>query len=832
MFDAREVHIAQGRHRVRRDPHELAVDVYQDHVVDRRAAGRQTVAAAARIAAVDVEHGRAGSHVERIVAVQPFDRDRLDRRQRQVGPPSQQDAGRRDRGERIVAAGAQRRQTVVGRRATGGPVERDRVARAQARVTNFQGVRCQGAFVADRARRMHERRSLAHRQAARRVQLQGFAVAEVQVRGQHARDPARRHIDARRRTRRSQLVFAVVAVERQRLGRHGQTRHADDRRQTRHLDRAARLFDAHRIVAAAAVDLHRVRIGSRVHVDQRHTRGAQIVDRDRVRAGPRVDIQLFDFGRRDGSHQGPHPGRADRQRAGCRGEVQHVVAVVAFHRIAAVARIPDKRIAASAAGEQIGTRAAGDRVVTRPAVDRVDPRAAGDRIIPRAAVDRVGLAAAGDRVMAQAAVDCRDVHRAADVDRVVAVAAVNDLGDVVCETGQVDVVHAAAGTDVQAVQTRAQHNRTGRQRATGVLIDRHRARTAGHIVGVLAPQHVQHIEPAAAALGCQNAAEGTRRQHRVAGRRGERPGGAVGRGPQEGVVPRRADHVQVVVRAAVPNDRQPGHAARHAQVRHIKIIAVGHLAVAVDRQVFHAGQCNRPADHAGHSLSQQVHRDHIVASRAADRHRIAGRIAVAAFDADAAREQPAGRDRRRIVAAEQLQGQRVQVRRVHRHVPRPLHHARRAHVKRIVAGGADVHQRVVAGIAARVLQAERTGRTQTDVFHGEPIADLQATVVHRRTFAMRNRPRRAYGRSHRQRLVLILAVVDQPFDAVQVDGRRQAARIEAAAVHRVGREVRAVGSRVTGDRDRIASRARIAAVDRDRQRREIVQVQIEVVVAS
>ena len=69
-------------------------------------------------------------------------------------------------------------------------------------------------------------------------------------------------------------------------------------------------------------------------------------------------------------------------------EQQRVGAVLAFDRVAAVARIPDERVVAGAELRHVVAAAAGDDVVAVAADQHVVAVAAGDRVVARAAIER------------------------------------------------------------------------------------------------------------------------------------------------------------------------------------------------------------------------------------------------------------------------------------------------------------------------------------------------------------------------------------------------------------------------------------------------------------
>ncbi len=136
---------------------------------------------------------------------------------------------------------------------------------------------------------------------------------------------------------------------------------------------------------AGEVDVHVGDVGS-----------GEVVDGDDVGAAEGVEVDPLDAG---GVHRDVAGVAEEREPVSVGGQVDvlgdvgaveehRVGAVLAFDRVAAVARIPDERVVA---GTQQG------QVVAAVAVDRVVPVAAEQRLAPRTAGDRVVSVSTGDR---------------------------------------------------------------------------------------------------------------------------------------------------------------------------------------------------------------------------------------------------------------------------------------------------------------------------------------------------------------------------------------------------------------------------------------------------
>ena len=172
-------------------------------------------------------------------------------------------------------------------------------------------------------------------------------------------------------------------------------------------------------------------------------------------------------------------------------ELERVVAGLAVHGLAAVARVPDHQVVAVAAQVRIDAGAAGQRVRAGAADERVVAGAAVQDVVAGAARERLAAGAAGDRVVAVAAVEHRHVRVGEDAvdvrdeDRVVAGAALDedrregrareraahdgavedlDLGGVTGEEPERDAVVGAVAGDLQLITDDGGRDRRGRDR--------------------------------------------------------------------------------------------------------------------------------------------------------------------------------------------------------------------------------------------------------------------------------------------------------------------------------------------------------------------------------
>ena len=174
--------------------------------------------------------------------------------------------------------------------------------------------------------------------------------------------------------------------------------------QTGHRDTGGVSADVDRVVAVGAVDGDAVGLAvaggpaegaGEVDVHVADVGAAQVADADEVGAAEGVEVDPLDAG---GVHR-DIAGIADeleaisvRGQADALGDVgaveQHRVgAVLAFDRVAAVARIPDEGVVAGTQQGQVVAAVAVDRVVAVAAEQELAALAAGDRVVSVSTVD-------------------------------------------------------------------------------------------------------------------------------------------------------------------------------------------------------------------------------------------------------------------------------------------------------------------------------------------------------------------------------------------------------------------------------------------------------------
>ena len=219
-------------------------------------------------------------------------------------------------------------------------------------------------------------------------------------------------------------VVAVGRVDRERVVGGLGVRDVHRRCEAGHAGRTVAAGDRDRVLAVGAVDDHLVRLavgGSEVDVQLVDLRCGQVVRGDRVGAAERVDVDLLhtvgvhrDVG--DVAEE-PEPPSVRRQGylLGDVGAVEdhRVGAALAFHGVAAVARIPREAVVAGPQERGVAASVSVDRVLTRASDQRLGSGASGERVVPDSAVDRRRNGVGEDAV---ALVDAHGVVAAAGVD--------------------------------------------------------------------------------------------------------------------------------------------------------------------------------------------------------------------------------------------------------------------------------------------------------------------------------------------------------------------------------------------------------------------------------
>ena len=167
-----------------------------------------------------------------------------------------------------------------------------------------------------------------------------------------------------------------------------------------------------------------------VEVDARDVGAGQVIHRDGIGAAERVEEHPLDSVDVHGDvprvAEEPQSVTVRRQVDRVRGcgavEDHRVPAVLALDRVAAVARVPDERVVASAEGRTVAAPVSVDRVVAVAAEERFRARAAGDRVVAVPAVEELADRPArktggGDCVVAAEGFDEELVCRLLMLDR-------------------------------------------------------------------------------------------------------------------------------------------------------------------------------------------------------------------------------------------------------------------------------------------------------------------------------------------------------------------------------------------------------------------------------